>query len=156
MIFLVPLFIFIFDQITKTIIVKFINLGESLPIVSNIFHITLIFNRGAAFGIFARNSYLFIIVSTVITLLIIVFFICRLSSRSLCFYRIPLLIILGGTLGNLVDRLRFGFVIDFIDFRVWPVFNIADIAITVGAILLIWRIFKSPHFNEEVQRKRKG
>lgn len=143
MIFLLSLFIFVFDQVTKTIIIKFVNLGESFPIVRNIFHLTLVFNRGAAFGMFARNSGLFIIVSTFVTLLIIISFIRHLSSRSLHRYRIPLLIILGGTVGNLVDRLRFGFVIDFIDFRVWPVFNIADIAITTGAILLVWRIFKS-------------
>lgn len=156
MIFLLSLFIFIFDQITKTIIVKFVNPGESFPIIRNIFHITLIFNRGVAFGIFAHNSYLFIIVSTFIALLIIVSFIRRLPSHSLHLYRIPLVIILGGTLGNLVDRLRFGFVIDFLDFRIWPVFNIADIAITTGTILLIWRIFKSSQFNRKVQRKGKG
>lgn len=143
MIFLLSLLIFIFDQITKAIIVRIINPGESLPIIRNIFHITLIFNRGAAFGIFARSSFLFIVISIFIVALITIFSIHRLPLSTLHLYNLPLLVILGGTLGNLADRLRFGYVVDFLDFRIWPVFNIADVAITFGTILLIWRIFKN-------------
>ena len=141
MIFLLSLFIFILDQLSKIIIVRTVNLGDSLPVVNNIFHITLVFNRGAAFGIFARSSFLFIVISVFIIAFIIISSIRR--STSLTTYSLPLSIILGGALGNLVDRLRFGFVVDFLDFRIWPVFNIADTAITIGAILLILKVLKS-------------
>ncbi len=141
MIFLLSLLIFAFDQCSKIIILRVISPGQSFPIIGNIFHLTLVFNRGAAFGIFARIPFLFIVISVAIVCFIIISSIRR--SAILTFYSLPVSIILGGALGNLADRLRFGFVVDFLDFRIWPVFNIADIAITTGAILLLWRIFKN-------------
>jgi signal peptidase II len=95
-----------------------------------------------AFGIFSQSSFLFIVVSILIVTFILISSIRKLPSSSL--YTTPLSAILGGAVGNLADRLRWGYVIDFLDLRIWPVFNIADIAITFGAILLVWRLlFKS-------------
>ena len=163
MIFLLSLLIFIFDQLSKAVIVRVINPGETLAIINNIFHITLIFNPGGAFGIFAHNPFLVTVVSASIVAFIVISLIRRSPSHILYpirgprqrqgirqrqiisnrVYALPLSMILGGALGNLADRLRFGFVIDFLDFQIWPVFNIADIAITTGAILLVWRISKN-------------
>ena len=110
---------------------------------SGVFHLTYVQNTGAAFG-FLRGKTLFFIVVAVLVLGFIIFLAPRLSREK------PLLglvfgLLLGGALGNLIDRIRFGYVIDFLDFRVWPVFNIADMAIVVGVCFLIWEIwFRTP------------
>ena len=128
--------ILVFDQLTKFIVSKKIPLGESLPIIKNIFHFTYILNRGAAFGIFKNQVYFFVITAIVA----IGFILAHLRYRRVGRSRIALSLILSGALGNLIDRIRLGAVIDFLDFRIWPVFNIADSAITIGAILLAYTI----------------
>ena len=125
------------DQLTKFLITKnFIN-NQSLSIIRGIFHLTLIHNRGAAFGILKNQTPLFIFTS------ILAIFLLYLNLRHHQdgkFYRFSLSLILAGASGNLIDRLFFGYVIDFLDFRIWPVFNIADSAITIGAVMLGWGI----------------
>ncbi len=83
--------------------------------------------------------YLFIL-TAVICVVLIPLYLNRQRLKSLSLYNISLGFILAGALGNLIDRLFFGYVIDFLDFRIWPVFNVADSAITIGAILLGWSI----------------
>ena len=97
-------------------------------------------NTGIAFGLFKGNV-IFFIVSTILVIAILVFLL-RLESKN---YKviIPLALILGGAIGNLIDRLRFGYVVDFLDFRVWPVFNVADSAITIGGIVLFFILLRS-------------
>jgi len=94
-------------------------------------------NRGAAFGILKNQLFVFVIISLLAIALILYHLKDRKKSRL---SSISLSLILGGAVGNLIDRLRFGFVIDFLDFRVWPVFNIADSAITIGVVLLSWEL----------------
>ena len=125
------------DQATKLFAVKFLQLNSPLPIVKNFFNLTLVYNRGAAFGIFQNRLLVFILISVLAILLVI--FNLRNKTNSLIF-RVSLSLILGGAIGNLIDRLRFGFVIDFLDFIVWPVFNIADSCITIAAVLLVWEM----------------
>ncbi|MFC1548926.1 signal peptidase II [Candidatus Omnitrophota bacterium] len=131
--------IFLLDQISKQIIVTLFQQGRSIPVIKNIFHLTLVYNTGAAFGILKAHSWLFVVISFLAIIVINYFLlmkydILRLREKTaLCF-------ILAGTLGNLVDRLRLGYVVDFIDFRVWPVFNLADSFITVGVVILGWSI----------------
>ena len=94
----------------------------------------------AAFGILKNQTNLFIFTSIFAIILI---FLNLKKYKRLSIYTISLSFILAGALGNLIDRLSLGYVIDFIDFRIWPVFNIADSAITIGAILLGWSVLKT-------------
>jgi len=111
------------------------SLNQSIPVVTNVFHITYVHNFGAAFGLFAHRTGFFIFVTTVVVLLIFVFL--RHLPKEQKLLRAALVLQLGGAMGNLIDRVRLGYVIDFFDLRVWPVFNVADIAIVFGVGLLI-------------------
>ena len=127
--------ILILDQISKFYISSALSLGQSIPVVRDIFHISLVYNTGAAFGLFKNQKIFFIILTAAVVMYIIrdLFFH---GSRYSLGRRVALGLILGGAAGNFVDRLRLGYIIDFLDFRVWPVFNLADSAITVGIIIL--------------------
>jgi signal peptidase II len=129
--------IFAADRLTKIWAVTRLSLYQSIPVVKNIFHITLVYNRGAAFGIL-KNQVPFFIAASVCAVVMIVYHLKKDAGRSrkLSLYTFSVGLILAGAAGNLVDRVFFGYVVDFLDFRVWPVFNIADSAITAGAVLL--------------------
>jgi len=129
------IFVFLLDWASKIFILRNLSLNESVEIIKNIFYLTLVHNTGAAFGIF-KNQTLFFIVVSILAVITIVIYIKKFSNISLAI-KIGLALILGGAFGNLVDRLCFGYVVDFLDFKIWPVFNIADSAITVGTFLLI-------------------
>jgi signal peptidase II len=130
------------DQLTKFLVRKFLALNQSVPVLSGVFHITLVYNRGAAFGILKNQLPLFIATSLFAISLIFLNF-RRNKSKAGSIYGVSLGLILAGALGNLIDRLWLGYVVDFLDFRVWPVFNIADSAITIGALLLGYTVLKS-------------
>lgn len=142
-VYLIGLLVLFFDQLTKYWVQNSMLPRDSIPLIPGVFHLTYVQNTGAAFG-FLRGKTLFFIVVAVLVLGFIIFLAPRLSREK------PLLglvfgLLLGGALGNLIDRIRFGYVIDFLDFRVWPVFNIADMAIVVGVCFLIWEIwFRTP------------
>jgi len=127
------------DQLTKLLVTKNLAPYQSVPVISGIFHITLVHNRGAAFGLLKGQFYLFVLAS-IGAIILIALHLKKNSGRKFDVYSLSLLLILAGALGNLIDRLAFGYVIDFLDFRVWPVFNLADSAITIGAILLGWKV----------------
>ena len=131
--------VLVLDQLTKFLVTQRLALHDSIPILKGIFSITLIHNRGAAFGILKNQFYLFLCVS-IVTIILIYFVLKHKSSSQL--YSFSLSLILGGALGNLIDRVFFGYVVDFLDFHIWPVFNIADSAITSGTLILGWLIFK--------------
>lgn len=126
--------VFLADQLSKYFIVTQFSPGESFPLIPGVIHFTFVKNFGAAFGILPNQRLFFIIVSLLIIILIITgeHLICREFPHS----RTGLSLLLGGALGNFWDRLFSGYVIDFVDLRFWPVFNIADIAIVLGVILL--------------------
>ena len=121
------------DQWTKYLVVNDFSLHESRPVIENVFHLTYVQNRGAAFGILQGHSTFFILITVVVIGLLIYFY--RELPLENFFNRFGLGLALGGTIGNLIDRLRVGFVIDFLDFRVWPVFNLADSAIVVAVFI---------------------
>ena len=127
------------DQATKFLASHLLTLAQSVPLIKGVFHITLVHNRGAAFGILKNQTPFFIFASLLAILLIIAHL---KSARQQKREGVALGLILAGALGNLIDRISLGYVIDFLDFRVWPVFNLADSAITIGAILLGWSILK--------------
>jgi signal peptidase II len=138
-VFFAAALVFIADRLTKYVIVNSLTAAESIRVIPGIFHVTLVLNNGAAFGIF-RNMGVMFILMTFVAVALILLYVLRSKAMSA-----PVMaafgLILGGALGNLVDRIKFGYVIDFLDFRVWPVFNIADSAITVGAAILVLTIF---------------
>ena len=125
------------DQATKWWMLQRLTLGESLPLLPGIFHLTLVRNPGIAFGLFAGQGGMVL----GLALLLVAVLVVTVKSKPSA-WPLPvswaMRLILGGALGNLLDRLRFGAVVDFLDFRVWPVFNLADSAITIGAALILW------------------
>ena len=140
MIFIIVAAIIVFDQLAKYIAAQSLSLNQPISVIKGIFSLTLVHNRGAAFGILKNQVPLFIITSIVAVLLI---YSELKSNRHRQAYSIALSLILAGALGNLIDRVFLGYVIDFLDFHFWPVFNVADSAITVGALMLGWTlIFK--------------
>ena len=140
MVFVIVSLIISIDQITKFLVTRNLFYNQSVPVIKGVFYLTRIHNRGAAFGILRNQVPLFIITSLLAVTLI--YFNLKEHSQKKS-YRIALSLILAGALGNLIDRAFLGYVIDFLDFRVWPVFNVADSAITVGAIVLGWLLLRS-------------
>ncbi len=133
-----------FDRITKMFFSDFLAYGESLPIIRNVLHMTLVHNTGIAFGFFKNQGIVFIVIPIIaVFLLIFNIYYYRKNNEALSrIYIVSFSLILGGAIGNLIDRIVYGHVIDFIDFRVWPVFNIADSAITIGAIMIAFKCFR--------------
>ncbi len=132
--------ILVIDQISKTLIVANLAIGQSIPIIRNVLHITFVKNTGAAFGLFKNSTPIFIAISIIAVVFItglILSSIKKANFFSNKTFDIGLILILSGALGNLIDRLKCGYVIDFIDVRIWPVFNIADTSITIGTALLL-------------------
>ena len=131
------------DQLSKFLVVRFLQLNTPVSLIKNFFDITLVHNRGAAFGILKNQLLLFIAIS----FFTIIFIFLHLKNKKNSFLlKVCLSLILAGAVGNLIDRLRFGYVIDFLDFHVWPVFNLADSALTIGSLLLSWELL----FNKNV------
>jgi len=124
------------DQVTKILVQQNMNLMESIPVIDGIFHITYILNPNSAFGIIKFPNTVFITICVLVILLIVFLLRKKIAQKNkLVFF--SLVFILGGSLGNMIDRLRVGSVIDFLDFRIWPIFNIADSALNIGLFLLI-------------------
>lgn len=129
----------LFDQLTKILAETFLTPGLSRPVLPNLFHLTLVENRGIAFGLFqGAEEILFLVITFSILVLWVVGFRSE-AARRRTQWGIGL--ILGGAVGNWIDRIRGGAVIDFLDFRIWPVFNLADTAITVGVGLFLLDFF---------------
>lgn len=136
--FILVVLVVCLDQFTKYLVLVNMSPNETYPVIPSFFHITHVNNPGAAFGLLADKTVLFIVVT--IAVLFFVFLAYRLLSPGRLVMRLALALILGGALGNLIDRVRFGYVVDFLDFRIWPVFNLADAAIVCGVALLIYQI----------------
>ena len=135
---LLALLVVLLDQATKYYVVTHFALGESVPVINNVFHWTFILNRGAAFGMLEGSRWLFVLIA--IGVMAGIWYMRRDIAEygPWCTYGAALFG--GGAVGNLIDRTRQGLVIDFFDFRIWPVFNVADIAICVGVGCIIWSI----------------
>lgn len=134
------------DQVSKQFILVRLPIGESLPILPGLFHLTTVHNTGIAFGLFQNDPRLLTLLISVCVLLLLLFS-WRVVQEPLL-ERLAYGFILGGAVGNLIDRVRFGWVIDFLDLRIWPVFNVADSGITIGVILFAWKILFVREKNE--------
>jgi signal peptidase II len=147
--FFIMLGIVVVDQISKWLVSKYIPLESTVDIIKGCFRLWHVRNSGAIWGFFSGhpNKLIPIIItaSAIVALLIVVYFFLRTPGRC----RLELTaysIILGGALGNIIDRLRLGFVVDFLDAYIksqhWPTFNCADSCITIGVLLLAWSIWR--------------
>ena len=123
------------DRVSKMSIVSSLSVGESIPVIPGFFHLTFIYNTGASFGMLQDKGVFFIIINSLILIGICwaVFFRKEMTTAG----RILLGVVAGGALGNMTDRLCYGAVVDFLDFRgIWPyIFNIADMAVICGGFL---------------------
>ena len=140
LVFSTALLIVILDQFTKFLVKQNFQLNQSIPIIKNILHLTYITNTGSAFGLFKGLNWFFVFFSVIVIIAIFYYLERIVKNEKLLQFAVGLL--LGGTIGNLIDRVAYGAVIDFIDFRIWPVFNIADSAVTIGVIILIVLLWK--------------
>jgi len=140
----VALLVLLLDQFTKWLVLDRMNLYESIPVVDGIFYITSHRNPGAAFGILQHQQWLFIPVTLIVVAVLAYYLWVFRRERSLCSWSFSL--ILGGATGNLIDRIRMGEVVDFLDFQLinYPIFNLADAAIVVGVALFVVDILKKP------------
>jgi signal peptidase II len=143
--------IIVLDQISKFLIVRSMHIFESIPVISGFFNLVHIRNRGMAFGLMNRLgsdfNFYFLVAATIVAITLLAYWFSRLKSEERKLI-LGLSLILGGAIGNLIDRLRFHEVIDFLDFYIgpyhWPAFNVADSVITVGTFwvagnILFWR-----------------
>lgn len=127
------------DQITKALIKEFLTLREPVRIIGDFLRFTYVENPGIAFGIRigARSVFTLLSVATIVVIFIYLFR----AKKDRASVRFTLALILGGAVGNLIDRILYGRVVDFIDIGVknlrWPVFNVADMAVTIGMIILL-------------------
>ncbi|MBA32154.1 MAG: signal peptidase II [Chloroflexi bacterium] len=134
------------DQISKYIVIKNLSLGESIP-REGLFRFTHAQNTGTAFSLFQNQTDILTIVSIIAIILIIFIFITIDKPSVYLFLSYGLLF--GGAVGNLSDRLRLGYVTDFLDVGFWPIFNVADSAITIGITLMLFNYLIYNNKNEK-------
>ena len=143
--------VILFDQLIKIVVKLSMVPGESIPVVRDVFHLTFVLNPGAAFGIMENQRLFFVLAGTIVI------------AAAFCMYptirkmdrwmHYGVMALLGGAVGNLIDRIESGLVVDYLDFRFWPVFNLADIAIVIGVGSMLYSIL---FLGEGSQRKRRN
>ena len=139
-IFLTALIVVLIDQISKYLVRINFELNQSIPIINNIFHLTYTTNSGAGFGILQQQKFLLTLIS-IIVIGFIFYYLPRIKEKEKLL-QFLVGFVLGGTIGNLIDRIAYSYVIDFLDFQVWPIFNFADSFVTIGVIGLIIYFWK--------------
>ncbi len=138
--YLIPIvfIVLVLDRASKAAAVAVLAGGREIAVVPGALHLNLVLNKGAAFGLFSRATPLLILFAVMSVFIIVVYL--RRGRAPDRMTAVSMAMILGGAVGNLADRVLYGHVIDFIDIRVWPVFNAADSFITIGAAILIWKL----------------
>ncbi len=151
MLLLISALVIVLDRLSKDWIVAHLLSGHTIPVIPNVFRLSHVLNTGAAFSLFAeslspaavRNS---LIAFSCIAVVVVFGMIWRVG-HPLSSTGVALALILGGALGNLYDRIKYSYVIDFLEVRIyhyhWPDFNVADSAIVIGACLLLLEIFRN-------------
>ncbi len=137
------LIIFLGDQASKAWIQKAMGFGMTRPIIGDAFQLYLTQNRGGAWGVLPSGNKIFIVFALIATIALVYAY-HKLARRDVLIGA-SFALALGGALGNLLDRIRYGYVVDFFYAKIiqWPVFNVADSAITVGIVLLLWHYARS-------------
>ncbi len=136
-IYLIAVFAAALDQMAKWAVVSRLSLGSPVSVIGGVVDLTLVHNPGGAFGTFQSSTVLLTVIALAVAVAIVLLVRRPANFSNLAGTALGLL--LGGAVGNLIDRLRFHYVIDFIDFHVWPVFNVSDIAIAIAMMLLAWQ-----------------
>jgi signal peptidase II len=129
-----------FDQLTKFLVRNNFELNQSISIINNIFNFTYIQNTGAGFGILKTQTAILVFISIAV-LGVILYNFDKIKSKE-TLLQVLVGFVLGGTIGNLIDRIAYGYVIDFLDISIWPIFNFADSFVTMGVfglIIYLWR-----------------
>ena len=145
----------IFDQITKYLVVQnFAEIGDTVPLWSGVFHLTYVINTGAAFSFFRGQVDILRWISLIVSVVLIIFI--WYSPKLTLLEQLGYGFILSGAIGNGIDRFLFGYVVDFLDFRLinFPVFNLADVAINIGVILLLIASFTNPSKPKKTPNKK--
>lgn len=141
--YIIALIVILIDQITKKLIVTYLEIGESIPIIENFLYLTSHRNRGAAWGILQGQMWFFYIITSVV-IIVVIYYIQKYGRKS------PLLgwslgLLLGGAIGNFIDRLFLKEVVDFVDVYIftynYPIFNVADAALVIGVGLILIQTF---------------
>ena len=151
--FLISSMVLLLDQISKLLTKQYMVLSQSKKILGDFLRYTYIENPGMAFGIQIGNKMLFTVFSIIASIIVFIYLLRTRGNQR--YVKLALAFILGGAIGNLVDRLLYGSVVDFIDVGIgelrWPVFNIADSAVSIGMVLLIVLILFDKNAVEEVK-----
>ena len=137
--YIIAVLIVISDQAIKYFIHASMRLSQSIPLISNVLKLTYVRNTGAAFSLFVGFSSYLVVIGLIVAAAVVYFH--YKGPKKNYYLQIGLAFVLGGSLGNLIDRILRGYVIDYIDITIWPVFNLADIMINVGVILIAYKLF---------------
>lgn len=134
----------VIDQVIKLVVNSSLKLYESITIIKKFFNITYVQNKGAAWSILSGNRFLLIGIAIIALFLIFMFFVKnkKLSKLEIIFYSL----LIGGIVGNLIDRVIYGYVVDYLDFNIFgynfPIFNFADICIVISVVLILVKSIK--------------
>ena len=137
-ILVLALAIVLIDQLSKFYIQAHMMPNMSIPVIQDVFHITYILNPGAAFGLFEHQTIVFVIIAILMIAAVIYFY--PQIPRQYRLLRFGIGLMVGGAIGNVIDRIKTGYVVDFFDFRIWPIFNVAGMGIVCGVGCIIFTI----------------
>ncbi|MBU9712442.1 signal peptidase II [Evansella tamaricis] len=142
--YVIAIVIILIDQFTKWLVVQNMELRESIPLIEGVIHLTSHRNAGAAFGMLQGQMWLFYIATVIVTAVVIYYI--QVHVKESRWFGISLGLVLGGAIGNFIDRVFLGEVVDFIDVYIFtynfPIFNVADSALVVGVCMLIIHVIK--------------
>ena len=154
MYFIIIALIIVLDQLIKYLIQANMVLNHTIPIIDGVFHLTYIQNSGAAFSLFQNKTEFLIILPLIVTVIVLIFMTKNRRTEHWTILLSMALIAAGG-IGNLIDRIAYGYVVDFFDFRVFPIFNVADISVCIGCgLLLLYMFLVEPKFTKEKKVNR--
>lgn len=138
MFYLIVIIWLVLDQVSKYYVMNHFAIGESVSVIQNVFHLTYIINRGAAFGMLANQRWFFLVVAFILIIVYAIYH--KKVNRGPISLRIGSALLISGAIGNGIDRYVLHGVVDFFDFRIWPIFNVADIGICVGVACIIYHL----------------
>ncbi len=130
----------IIDQLTKLLVINNLKSISTFPIIKDVFHLTYVENTGAAFSVFNKNTMALTILTSVFILILLYFLYKEVKTNNNTFMKLGVSFIIGGAIGNLIDRIFRSYVVDFFDLRIinFAVFNVADLFVTIGAVLVLY------------------
>lgn len=143
MFYLIAIIWLVLDQVSKYYVMNHFAIGESVSVIQNVFHLTYIINRGAAFGMLTNQRWFFLVVAFILIIVYAIYH--KKVNRGPISLRIGSALLISGAIGNGIDRYVLHGVVDFFDFRIWPIFNVADIGICVGVTCIIYHLLRNEH-----------